>query len=195
MKTEAVGLSLSDGVCTQAELSEVLGITRQRVGQLVQEEVLAYAFGAGKKFRLGESVRAYMEYRLRSDGASPGAVARYNEEKAEHEAVRRQMSELRLAVLRGELVRTEDVEKCWESLVTACRGVLLGLPGRLGAALAAEDRTAGCVALLDTGIRQALEELAGMEVERIGREAAEVDLAGDDCLEAPATPDGEPVGG
>ena len=92
-------------------------------------------------------------------GATPESVAQYNEEKAEHGEVCRQISELRLAVPRGKLARTEDVLAEWVSRVTIFRGVLLSFPGRLGTAMEAEVRAGACSALLDKAVRQANEAL------------------------------------
>lgn len=72
-----------------------------------------------------------------------------------------QLRELELRQKSGELIEVESVRRMWFERGRTVRDLLLGLPPRLAASLAAESDQAAVRVLLDREIRAALEALSG----------------------------------
>jgi hypothetical protein len=82
-------------------------------------------------------------------------------EKSETELVRRQLLELQLAQKRGELVRTDDVEKAMANKLKTASEILNSLADRLAPQLAAETDVNKLDAMLRSEIRRAMAAIVG----------------------------------
>ena len=88
--------------------------------------------------------------------AAPGQAPDFRESRALREHNEAELAGLRLAELRGELVRVDDVRAALARRVIAFREGLLQIGSRLAAVLAAETDQARIHALLDGEIRGCL---------------------------------------
>ena len=73
------------------------------------------------------------------------------------------IAEITLAKVQGELCKTEDVVKAWESVLHACKAKLLSMPTKVSPVVANETDTATIKQLLEDQIREALDELANYQ--------------------------------
>jgi hypothetical protein len=150
----------NDIVVNTDVLASVLGFTRQRVNQLAKENVLEKQ--APGRFLLLLNFKKYVEY-LRVGQASEDedeATAQYWEEKALHEKVKREMSELKLAKQKNQLHDASDVEFALTNMLVTFRNRILGIPGKLAPQLLGINNIAEAQALLDKEMRDALAELS-----------------------------------
>jgi hypothetical protein len=91
-------------------------------------------------------------------GASDGGDGDYWKSRARREMAEAELSELKLAEQRGVLVRVADVRTALSTKASALREAFLQLPARLAPVLAAESDQARCHDLLQTELRQVLEQ-------------------------------------
>ena len=128
---EAVGMKVTRELrkltTTQTEMARVLGISQQRVSQLLQEEVMAVDDDGG--LLVVESLKNF--YKLRKGPASSGEEPDYMEEKALHERVKREIAELKLAKMENSVYDAKTVELVMTEQLSNLRTQLLGLPSKL----------------------------------------------------------------
>jgi phage terminase Nu1 subunit (DNA packaging protein) len=105
-------------------------------------------------------------------GISAGAVVSDlpdldpQQEAARLNLARREKVELETSVARGELMAFEEVEEVWTEHITNCKVKLLGLPSRLAHQVAAADDVGEIKDLIETCVREALEDLAEDELKQ-----------------------------
>lgn len=112
----------------QSELSRALNISRQRITQLIQEKIFLRdeTDPSGGVF-LFDSLRNYWLRQVEKSGED------YFKVKAQHEEVKKNLSELKLREREGELYEASDVEAAWAEILTTLRTNLLALPAKFSA--------------------------------------------------------------
>lgn len=119
--------------CTVTDLIIILQLTQQRVSQLEKAQILRRL--PNGKFDTYEAVRAFYEYKFCSSDELD-----YLEEKAKHEAAKRQLAELELAKRQDEVHEAADVEMVMTDMLTNIRSQLLALPAKMAPLLANRDK-------------------------------------------------------
>lgn len=104
-------------------------------------------------------------------GAAAPAVDDYWQSRGRREAAEAESAELKVAELRGELIRVSAVETVWSASLAATREHLLQVRARLAPLLAAESDVFKIEQLLDAEHNQALQLLSGAEVRKPGAAA------------------------
>jgi hypothetical protein len=95
-------------------------------------------------------------------------ITSYHIAKTLREAAEAQIARLKLAEMRGELIRVDAVKTALAHAYSATRDALLQIPARLAPLLAADAEPASVQNSLYSEIHQALQHLAGAS-ERIGQ--------------------------
>lgn len=115
---------------SQTNLAKTLGITTARVSQLIKEGVV-FRDDDDKSgaVMLVKSVQAYTQYKGGSDAGDDDTD--YMAEKAKHERVKRELSELKLAKEEANAYDAKTVELVMVEMVSNLRTQLLGLPSKL----------------------------------------------------------------
>ncbi|RAV18818.1 hypothetical protein [Paenibacillus contaminans] len=126
-KPKKQSAQLAEQEVSTSELAVIIGKTPQWIRQLTRDKVLQLV-GRGK-YVLGDAVQAYIEHA--SGGATEDNRPRLNDERAQLTQIKRQMAELDLAVMRGELHRAEDVKEVMSDMLISLRSRLLGLPTKI----------------------------------------------------------------
>lgn len=92
-------------------------------------------------------------------------------ERARQDAVRAKLAkereEIELALLKGEVVRSADVELEWVAILSALRSRLLAIPSSAAARVAAISDIAAVRTFLDDAIRLALDDLSTGRVDAV----------------------------
>ncbi len=83
------------------------------------------------------------------------------QENARLAEARRIKLEIETKILNGELVYLADVQNLWANHITNCKTRLRGIPHKFTHRIMAEATHAGALRLLESGIDEALHELAG----------------------------------
>lgn len=166
---------------TKAALARLLGCSRQSIGELVQRGIVpADADGmidvAAAKAAIAAAVRPHGKTaaavaEAAPAGATPAAPApaaapqapneatSYHVARTLREAAEARIAQLKLAEMRGELVRVADARAALARHAATYREALLQIPGRLAAQLAAEADQARVYAMLDAELRAAMAHL------------------------------------
>ena len=142
---------------TQTTLGKVLGKSQQRIGQLIEEEIVVRDENDknGAVF-LVDSLRNYY---LSKNATGGDSGVNFWKEKALHERAKRELAELKLRERRGELYEAGVVESVMIEHLTNFRTKLLGLPSKIAAALPADIR-GEVYDTLTAEIENCLDELA-----------------------------------
>lgn len=168
----------------KAELARTLGVSRQAVQDLVRRGVLSEDKDGLidlelAKVALANRVRPSAKTAQALDatpaatpslaptGASgadadtSGAPVSYHVAKAMREAAEARIAQLKLAELRGELIRVEAVRAGLASIFASTRDRLMQLPARLAPVLAAQTDQGTVHDIVRDEIHAALSQLAG----------------------------------
>lgn len=157
-------------------LQTVLGITDRRVRQLAQEGTIV-RIGHGK-YSFTKSIQNYVTYIKATKEADEQEMNELNweDEKAKHEIIKRKKAELQLAVMQGELHRSEDVEHFMTDMLSNYRAKILALPTKVAPKLVSKNDIHTIVDLLDIEVNEALKELSDYDPTKFyGAEYADVE--------------------
>ena len=140
---------------SQRQMSAALGLSTTRVNELLNEKVMVRDESrVDGRLMLYESLQNYfLSRKTTSDGVN------FWNERALHEKVKREISELKLEQERGEVYKASEVEAVLTEMLIDFRNKLSGLGHKLAAQLEGKPATGICAAI-DAEIEQALEELS-----------------------------------
>ncbi|SMF88175.1 hypothetical protein SAMN05661091_4155 [Paenibacillus uliginis N3/975] len=120
-----------EGIVGTSELAAIVGKTKQWISQLTRDGVLTQV--SRGKYNLAESVQAYIKH---ITGVAEEGKVSYNDEKAQHEQIKKEIALLELEEKRKNLHTTEDVLEAWGELVVNFRGAIMVLAPNLSTDLA-----------------------------------------------------------
>ncbi|WP_295163401.1 hypothetical protein [Selenomonas sp. F0473] len=153
---------------SQSNLAKTLGITSGRVNQLIGEGVVIRddKDARGGVF-LVESIRNYA--RLKGEGSGAEDDPDYMAEKARHEKVKRELSELKLAKAEARAYDARTVELVMTEMLSNLRTQLLGLPSKL-APMLEQKRRDEIYSIMTGELETSLSELSAYEPELFTQE-------------------------
>lgn len=144
-----------------ATLEKIIGVSDRRIRQLAEEGIIVRT--AKGRYKLMESARNYilfLKVSIEASGADlPDGKLDLEEEKAIHERVKRQISELKLLTMRGELHKSLDVERVMTDMLVSVKAKLLSMPTKLAPLLVARENADYIRALINKEVLEALNEL------------------------------------
>lgn len=182
----AFAQSIATQRATQAELARLLGVSRQAINDLIRRNVLELGHDGRLDIELARSAIANRVRPSAKTAAttpvppeqSPPAttpttaqpqpaandeqtssVTSYHVAKTLRETAEARIAQLKLAELRGDLVRVADIRSAYATRAAALRESLLQIPARLASVLAAETDHARCHDLLQAELHQVLAQL------------------------------------
>lgn len=121
---------------TQTKLAEILGVSVQRVNQLIEEEVVIRAEmdNVGAVLLIDSLRNYYLSRKVTGDGAN------YWKEKALREQINRKRDALKLQQEDGSVYTAVAVEAAFIEMLTVLRTNLLGLPSKFAVQLENKSR-------------------------------------------------------
>ena len=149
-------------------------MTPKNVERLTQKGILQTA--QGNLYSLIEANRAYIRYLKDRNSETEGADL--NEERAKLTKAKRLNEELDLAVKKGELHKTEDIEKVMSATLINFKTRLSAIPAEEAEKLATMTDKAKIFLYLNEKIKEALSELSNFE--EVFKEELIEDEEGDD---------------
>lgn len=150
---------ISDLVVSTDVMADILGFTRRRVNQLVNEGVLERK--APGRFLLLQNVKKYLEFlRTGQYEEEEEAQAEYWEEKALHEKAKREMAELKLAKLKNQLHDATDIELVMTNMLVNFRNRILGIPQKVAPKIIGIENLAEISEIINNELLEALTELS-----------------------------------
>ncbi len=128
----AQGAEWLPDTCSKADLAVILGISTRAVSDWDTRGVLVRA--AGGRYQTLASINNYIaSLREKKAGRSTEKTSTgrsLSEEKAEVARIDRQIKEIKLAQLRGDVLTLDEVVDSWGSFATAVKGAVLSVPTR-----------------------------------------------------------------
>lgn len=144
---------------TTAEIAEILGLSKRRIGQLAEENALVKI--ARGTYDLPKSIQMYVEYQV-SKAKGDGELDKYQEE-ALWTKVRRQKSEVELKIMTGHLHRAKDVEHVMNHMLAAFRSQLLTFPTKVAPAVTGKREVMVVKEILKNEIYDLMTELSNYD--------------------------------
>lgn len=129
-----ISKNLKQLTTTQTELGKCLGLSQQRINQLVKEEVFIKGEDGGVLV-----VESFKRYFHLNKNDKDGEIS-LEREKALHERARREISELRLAKMQNNVYDARTVEMVMIEILSTLRAQLSGLPSKLSPQLEKKDK-------------------------------------------------------
>lgn len=105
--------------------------------------------------------------------------AKKTDDEKRWQAARADKLELEVGEKQGKLVKSEEIEKEWTSLILAFRSKLLNIPVRLARVLSETEKPQEVQEILKAAIYEALEELSNEDLEEIAEEEEAADESED----------------
>ncbi len=144
-------------------LGKIIGVSDRRIRQLADEGILTKV--SSGRYSLQESLHSYILNLRVANDADRGQKELedkldYALEKAMHERVKRHMSELQYALMKGNVHRAEDVEAVMTNMLTNFKTKILNLPSKLTPLLVNRSDKKYILELLTNEFGEALEELS-----------------------------------
>ena len=118
--------SVNSVTATQTEMGRALGVTRQRVSQLIQEGILPT--DSTNSPYLVKGIKRYCG--MKGESAEDGDID-FDKERALHEKAKREIAELQLAKMKKQAYSARTVEYVMTEMLSNLRTQLLGLPSKL----------------------------------------------------------------
>ncbi len=144
-----------------AALEKIIGVSDRRIRQLAEENIIIRA--AKGRYKLMDSVTNYiltLKVQMEANNAeSVDGEIDLEEEKAIHERVKRHISELKLQTMRGELHKSEDVERVMMDMLASVRAKLLSMPTKLAPILVSRSDIDFVRNTINREVMEALNEL------------------------------------
>jgi len=141
-------------------LSDLIGVGDRRIRQLADEGVIVRIKKG--RYDLAASMKNYIKYLKVSEGLQDSPKNEQEEldhEKMLHEKAKRGMAELKLAAMRGEMHKAEDVERVMTDQLSAFRSKVLNIPTKIAAPLSVMTDKGMIMSFLENEMVEALNEV------------------------------------
>jgi hypothetical protein len=144
-------------------LGRIIGVSDRRIRQLADEGILTKV--SSGRYNLQESLHSYiLNLRVANDAAKIQTELEdkldYGLEKAMHERVKRHMSELQYALMKGNVHKSEDVEAVMTNMLTNFKTKIMNLPSKLTPLLVDRQDKKYILELLTNELHETLTELS-----------------------------------
>lgn len=167
---KASGQKITQGInavtVTQSEMGRAIGVTRQRIGQLVQD-------GTFKTDENGNLLLVENLRRFYSESDDDGE-ADFNKEKALHEKAKREIAELQLRKMKKQAYSARVVEYVMTEMLSNLRTQLLGLPSKLAPMMEGKAKD-DIYTTMTTEIEEKLSELSEYSPDLFNEEIEEAE--------------------
>lgn len=151
----------ADTLVNSQSLAKVLGISPQRVRQLVADGILKRE--DNQRYKLVENVQQYFHYK------SKDKIADFDKEHTLLEKAKRETAELELAVKKKKLHRTEDIEMLLGGMLVVFKRTMLAIPHKVAKQCEGKP-TAEISRILTKEINDGLIELSTFDASKLGEQ-------------------------
>lgn len=143
-------------------LGKIIGVSDRRIRQLADEGILTKV--SSGRYNLQESLHSYiLNLRVANDASKKTDLEDkldYGLEKAMHERVKRHITELQYALMKGNVHKSEDVEAVMTNMLTNFKTKILNLPSKLTPLLVDRSDKKYILNLLTNEFHEVLNELS-----------------------------------
>lgn len=150
--TQAIG---SGGLISEAELSDLFGISSRRVRDLLRDGVIEKT---GRQFDRRDCTRAYTAWLREKASRGVAVMDELKAEKIRQARAAADKIELQNQASRGELLPAAEVVSGWAGILRDVRAAMLSIPSRCGAEI--QHLSLDDIAVIAAEIKTALEVLS-----------------------------------
>ena len=154
----AKGRNLSEEIILTHELAEIFGCSPRWVNQLTTNNLLTQV-GRGK-YKLGDAIREYIAAIKLQAEESDEQETDLRAEQTMLTRANRKMAELELAVMNGDLHRSEDVKSIMNEMLVSFRSRMLTIPARATPEITASNDANLIQQVIKREVYDALSELS-----------------------------------
>ncbi len=144
------------------QLSEVMDLSIRQIDNLRNNGIIEHIPGT-KKYNLAKCVQEYIRYKINHQS---GSAVDKEREQAEHERLKKELTQLKLRQRRGELIETKYAEEFYSNILFGFKEKLLSIPGKTAPELIGENDVNRIMKILNREILDALEALSGYDLEK-----------------------------
>jgi phage terminase Nu1 subunit (DNA packaging protein) len=148
------------------ELAQLVGVTVRRIQQLQQEGVIKPE-SKGQYDFAGSMVNIVRYYREKADRRKSGDSEEMAKEKLSRGAIRRELEELKLSQVKGELHKAEDIQRVMGAVLTRLRINLLAIPKGVASHIRDEKDTNVIADKIYERISNALYEVVNLDLNEL----------------------------
>ena len=148
-------------------LGEILGVAHQSIAALVRRGIIDRGedglYDVDEcKARILASVgpSGKTAKKLMNEERPDTEAANYQESRALREAAEAAIAQIKLAELRGEVIRLDAIRSTWAAKISSVRDGILQIPARVAPRLAAESDLVAITTMLEIELRQVLGQLS-----------------------------------
>lgn len=144
--------------CSKADLALLFGVSIRTISDLDQRGIITRADKRGR-FVTMPSITAYVgSLRRTAAGRTEDTKSALTDERLATERVARQIQEMKLAEMRGEILTLDEVTEAWAKVAGFMKSAALSIPGKARAVM--PHLTAHDAETLKTLIKDLLNDLA-----------------------------------
>lgn len=162
LKSNVNKITKTDGIIVSTKaLADMFGVVSKRIMQLTDEGILEKV-GRGS-YDLTESVRKYVTHLKTRSGAADDAKSVTNEKDKQEmllKTAKREKAELELQLLKGDLIKADEVKQLYGGMVLTFRSKMLALPTKVAPQLLDIQNLVTVQDILSEEIYSALTELS-----------------------------------
>ena len=148
-----------DTLVNSQYLGKVLGVSPQRVRQLVADGIIKRE--ENNRYKLVENVQQYFQYKTKDHGTD------YDKEHARLEKAKRELAEIDLAEKKKVMHKTEDIEMMVGGMVIIFKRTMLAIPHKVAKQCEGKS-TEEINDILAKEINGALVELSNFDASKLG---------------------------
>jgi phage terminase Nu1 subunit (DNA packaging protein) len=154
---------ISSVVVPAKVLSDVIGVSERRIRQLAEEGILVKT--SRGRYSFGESVKNYIVYLKTTSDLETTNIIKLDldEERAKHERLKREKTQLQLKVMKAELHYSGDVEVVMNDMLSNFRAKIIGLPAKVAPILISKNKVSDIQEILQKQCYEVLEELSNYD--------------------------------
>jgi phage terminase Nu1 subunit (DNA packaging protein) len=116
-------------VVKTVELCKLLDVSKTKLAELKSAGIVVPVDGVRGHFKAIESMHGYIDH-LRKRKAGQGTTHNLADERAKTEKVEREMKEMRLAEMQGQVLKVGEVTASWSAFGQLVRQKVMGLPSK-----------------------------------------------------------------
>lgn len=157
----------------QKQLADALGISTRRIRQLSEQfglfEDCCVKGNGRKRYILNRCVDEYVNYKVEAE-VGGGTNLIKEKEQAEHEQIKKKISQIKLRKMKRELHEAKDVENFLTDMLISFRNRLMSIPAKVAPLVQGEDDVNQIVAILEKEVYETLDELSEYDPMKIDGE-------------------------
>lgn len=141
---------------SKKDLASIAGYTYRRlydIDKAAEKDKKLFVAGEGGKYSLSLFVQRWVQYNIEHQNDGPED---WETEKAIHEKVKREKSEIELSRMRGEVVPVQDVQRAWMDIAGVVSSRFINLPRKLAPSLVMIADPSIIEGIIERDVREAL---------------------------------------